>query len=80
MTTTLAAGATNEEAIAARMAAQIAALGAGDIVPMQDKKTRRHNKRKEPRAVGTGASTLTRSNMARTQGSSGRQRTAGPDS
>jgi len=36
METTLAAGATNEEAIAAGMAAHISALGAGDKVHMQD--------------------------------------------
>ena len=36
MATTLAAGATNKEAIAAGMATQMAALGAGDTVPMQD--------------------------------------------
>ena len=36
MATTLAAGATNEEAIAARMAAQIVALGAGYTMYMQD--------------------------------------------
>ena len=36
MATTLAAGATNEEAIASRMAAHIAAMGAGDAVHMQD--------------------------------------------
>jgi hypothetical protein len=37
METALAAGATKEEAIATRMAAQIVALGAGDTVHMQDK-------------------------------------------
>ena len=36
MATTLATRATNEEAIATGLAAQIAALGAGDIVHMQD--------------------------------------------
>jgi len=36
MATSLAAGATNEEAIAARMATHIVALGAGDTVHMQD--------------------------------------------
>ena len=38
MATTLAARATNEEVIATEMAAQMAALGAGDTTPMQDKK------------------------------------------
>ena len=45
MATALAAEAPNEEAIGARMAAQMVALGAGDTMHMQDKKTRRHNKR-----------------------------------
>ena len=36
MATALVAGATNEEAIATRMAAQMVALGAGDTVHMQD--------------------------------------------
>jgi hypothetical protein len=36
MATTLAAGATNEEAIATGMAAHMAAMGAGDTVPMED--------------------------------------------
>ena len=36
MATTQAAGATNKEAIATRMTAQIAALGAGDTVHMRD--------------------------------------------
>jgi len=39
MATTLAVGATNEEAIATRMAAHMAALGA-DTVPMQGLKNR----------------------------------------
>ena len=36
MATTLAAGATNEEAIASGVASHAVALGAGDIVHMQD--------------------------------------------
>ena len=36
MVTSLAAGATNEEAIAARMVAHTAAMGAGDTMNMQD--------------------------------------------
>ena len=36
MATALAARATNEEAIAAKMAARMAALGAGDKVPMHN--------------------------------------------
>jgi hypothetical protein len=40
MAIALATGATNEEAIAAGMATHMAAPGAGDTVPMQDKKTR----------------------------------------
>jgi hypothetical protein len=36
MATSLAAGATNEEAIAARMTSHIVAVGAGDTMHMQD--------------------------------------------
>jgi len=45
MATTLAAGATNEEAIVARVAAHAAALGAGDTV--QDQTSKAHTKRQQ---------------------------------
>jgi hypothetical protein len=60
--TTLATGATSEDAIVARMAALMAALGAGDTVPMQVKNTRRHNKRKEPRSGWNRSSYTMQSN------------------